>query len=136
MTLVLFFTTSIFVSVAYAEIAIIANKASSLTAVQTSDIQRVYLGKTKKINGTEVSPINQANNKNLSDTFNKTVLNKTSNQVKAYWSKLIFTGKGTPPKELNNDIEVINAVRNDVNAIGYIDSSLVDDTVNVILTLE
>ena len=136
MTLVLFFTTSILTSATYAEIAIIVNKASPLTAAQASDIQRVYLGKTQKINGTDVTPVNQTKNTGLSDNFNKVVLNKTSNQVKAYWSKLIFTGKGTPPQELNNDVEVINAVRGDVNTIGYIDASLVDDTVNVILTLE
>lgn len=136
MTLVLFFTTSILASVAYAEIAIIANKASPLTVVKASDIQRVYLGKTQKIDGTSVTPINQTKNTSLSGTFNKVVLNKSSNQVKAYWSKLIFTGKGTPPQELNNDIEVINAVRNDANAIGYIDANLADDSVNVILTLE
>lgn len=136
MALVLFFTTSIFTPTTYAEIAIIVNKASSLTAAQASEIQRVYLGKTQKIDGTDVTPINQTKNTSLSDTFNKTVLSKSSNQVKAYWSKLIFTGKGTPPQELNNDIEVINAVRNDVSTIGYIDASLVDDSVNVILTLE
>ena len=136
MTLVLFFTTSILASVAYAEIAIIANKASPLTVVKASDIQRVYLGKTQKIDGTAVTPINQTKNTSLSDSFNKVVLNKSGNQVKAYWSKLIFTGKGTPPQELNNDIEVINAVRNDANAIGYIDANLADDSVNVILTLE
>jgi len=136
MTLVLFFTTFILASVTHAEIAIIVNKASPLTAAQASDIQRVYLGKTQKIDGTAVTPINQTKNTSLSDTFNKVVLNKSGNQVKAYWSKLIFTGKGTPPQELNNDVEVINAVRGDVNAIGYIDANLVDDTINVILTLE
>lgn len=134
--LVLLFTTPILTSITYAEIAIIANKASPLIDVQASDVERVYLGKTKNISGTDVTPINQVKNTSLSDTFNKTVLNKSSNQVKAYWSKLIFTGKGTAPKELDNDIEVIKAVRDDVNAIGYIDSNAIDNTIKVILILE
>ena len=122
-----------FSSISYAEIAIIVNKASTLTAAEASDIERVYLGKSKNIGGTEVTPINQEKNAGLSEAFNKVVLNKTSNQVKAYWSKLVFTGKGTPPQELSNDAEVLNAVKNDVNTIGYIDASVVDDSVKVIL---
>ena len=128
-----FLVSLLFSSISYAEIAIIVNKASTLTAAEASDIERVYLGKSKNIGGTEVTPINQEKKAGLSEAFNKVVLNKTSNQVKAYWSKLVFTGKGTPPQELSNDAEVLNAVKNDVNTIGYIDASVVDDSVKVIL---
>lgn len=133
MTLVLLFTTSILTSVTYADIAIIANKASAIKEAKATDIERLYLGKTTKIGNIKVTPINQDKNTGLSEEFNKTVLNKSSNQVKAYWAKLIFTGKGTPPQELANDIAVINAVRENVDAVGYIDASLVDDTIIVIL---
>ena len=51
------------------------------------------------------------------------------------WSKLVFTGKATPPKEYAGNAEVKKAAATDPKAIGYIDKSAVDDTVKVILTL-
>lgn len=136
LTAVLFFTAFILTSATYAEIVIIANKASPLTTAKTSDLKKVYLGKKNKINGTKVTPLNQINSSGLTKKFNKVVLNKTNSKVEVYWSKLIFSGKGKPPQELKNDAEVIEAVREDVDKIGYIDSSVVDDTIKVILTLK
>jgi hypothetical protein len=57
-----------------------------------------------------------------------------SRSGESLWSKLVFTGKATPPKEYANSAEVKKAVA-DPKAIGYIDKSAVDDTVKVILTL-
>ena len=51
------------------------------------------------------------------------------------WSRLIFTGKATPPKELPDAAAVKKAVATDPKAIGYIDKSEVDSTVKVLLLL-
>jgi hypothetical protein len=66
--------------------------------------------------------------------FNEKILNKTSSQMKAYWSKLVFTGKGTPPKELLSDKEVIDLVSKNPNMIGYIQKESVTAAVKVVAT--
>jgi ABC-type phosphate transport system substrate-binding protein len=66
--------------------------------------------------------------------FEKKVLNKSASQIKAYWSKLVFTGKGTPPKEVSSDAEVINLIKSNPNLIGYVDESSVTGDVKVIAT--
>ncbi len=116
----------------YAEVAVIVHKDSPLTSVDVKDIERVYLGKSKSIGDVSVEPINQEN----ADEFNRVVLNKSSSQVKAYWSKLLFTGKGNPPKTVNDNASVIAEVSGNPNIIGYIDSSAVTDAVKVIATLK
>lgn len=132
LTSVLFVT--LFASIlSHAEIAIIANKSSKLTTTKIADIERVYLGKRKSLTGVSVTPLNQDKVGEMAKSFNKIVLNKTSKQVQSYWSKLIFTGKGTPPEEFLNDAEVINAVKEDPNAIGYIDAKSVDGSIKVLL---
>jgi hypothetical protein len=65
-------------------------------------------------------------------TFDTTTLERSSSQVAAYWSKLVFTGKGIPPKEVNNDAEVIAIVADNQNAVGYVDSSAVTGAVKAI----
>lgn len=45
--------------------------------------------------------------------FYTAVAGKDEAQVKAIWSKLVFTGKATPPKELPSSAEVVKAVAAD-----------------------
>lgn len=61
------------------------------------------------------------------------MLNKSANQLKAYWSKLVFTRKGNPPKEVKTDQEVITLVSANPDLIGYVDVSSVNDSIRVVL---
>jgi hypothetical protein len=47
---------------------------------------------------------------------------------------LVFTGKGTPPKEISSETDVIELVKNNQNIIAYIDSDKVTGDVRVIAT--
>lgn len=55
-------------------------------------------------------------------------------QIKIHWSKIIFTGRGTPPTALPDSMAVKRRVAEDPHAIGYIDQSQVDDSVRVLLS--
>jgi ABC-type phosphate transport system substrate-binding protein len=76
-----------------------------------------------------VAPVDQPESSHIRCRVLK-IADKDPAQVKALWSKLVFTGKATPPKEYANSAEVKKAVAADPKAIGYIDKSAVDDTVN------
>lgn len=52
---------------------------------------------------------------------------------KAYWSKMIFSGKAVPPKELANDAAVKAHVKANPDAVGYIDAASVDGSIKVLL---
>lgn len=119
-------------STALAEIVIIVHPNND-SVLDTKTVQRLFLGKAKKFpNGQEAIPINQSDSSSTRSTFDTNTLNRSSSQVSAYWSKLVFTGKGTPPKEVDDDNAVIDLVSKNQNAIGYIDSSTVNDTVKTI----
>jgi hypothetical protein len=52
--------------------------------------------------------------------------------MKAYWAKIIFTGRGQPPQEVRSSAELKKRIAQDPAAIGYIDESLLDDSVRVV----
>jgi ABC-type phosphate transport system substrate-binding protein len=54
--------------------------------------------------------------------------------VKAHWAKIIFTGRGHPPEEAPNSVEVKKLIDKNPNAIGYIENNLVDGSVRVLLS--
>jgi len=117
----------------FADVAVIVNP-SNASSVDADTIKKIYLGKSKSFsNGDKVNPVNQ-DGTSIADEFNDKVVGKSSSQLNAYWSKLIFTGKGTPPEKLTSDQAVIDFVAANGNAIGYVDSSKVSDKVKVIAT--
>jgi ABC-type phosphate transport system substrate-binding protein len=118
---------------ASAETAVIVSKSNANASIDGDVISRMFLGKTSKFpDGGQAVPIDQNDGTPARDAFNDSILGKNSSQLKAYWSRLIFTGKGTPPKQAGDDAAVKALVAANPNMIGYIDSSAVDDSVKVV----
>jgi ABC-type phosphate transport system substrate-binding protein len=101
--------------------------------LSSKKVERIFLGKEKKFsNGKESIPINHDAGQPLRQAFDEQVLGRSTSQISAYWSKLIFTGKGTPPKEVMSDAEVIALIKENKGVIGYIDSASVTADVKVV----
>ena len=115
---------------ASAEIVVIVNKDNPASRMFSEQASQFFLGKSAMF-----TPVDQAEGSKIRADFYQKVADKDPAQVKAIWSKLVFTGKATPPKEFKSNAEVKKAVADDPKAIGYIDKSAVDDSVKVILTL-
>lgn len=117
--------------VAHADTAVIVNPKNTLAHLPPEQAAQFFLGRS-----TLLRPIDLAETSPLRADFYQKVAGKDQDQVKAIWSKIVFAGKGLPPKEYNTSSEVRKAVAADPAAIGYIDRAAVDDTVKVILILQ
>lgn len=123
-------TMASFALSASAETVVIVSQKNPATRMFSEQASQFFLGKSALF-----TPVDQAEGSPIRADFYRKVADKDAGQVKALWSKLVFTGKATPPKEYAGNAEVKKAVAADPKAIGYIDKSAVDDTVKVILTL-
>ncbi|REL30902.1 substrate-binding domain-containing protein [Thalassotalea euphylliae] len=118
--------------VASAEVAVIVNPANA-NSISDNDISRAFLGKLKTFaDGQSIKAVNSKANSAARVEFEKLVLKKSAAQVKAYWSKRLFTGKGKPLQELGSDADVLSFVASTPNAIGYVDAASVNGTVKVV----
>jgi ABC-type phosphate transport system substrate-binding protein len=128
-----FFLTSALCAVAVADVAVIVHPANN-SAFDQSAIERLFLGKNSQFpDGSEAITLNISSGTAVDD-FNSAVLGRSTAQVKSYWSKQIFTGKGSPPKEVGSEASVLDLVANNKNAIGYVDAANVTSDVKVVLT--
>ncbi len=118
-----------------AEMVIIGGQHApvTLTRDQVSD---VFLGKiTSFPDGSTAIPVDQPETSPLREAFYLKVTNKSAAQARAYWAKLYFTGRGVPPREGASSEDVKSIVNSTPGALGYIDSSSIDDSVRVILVI-
>lgn len=121
---------------AMAEVAVIVNPSAGFDSLAEDDISRIFLGKSKSFpSGGQAVPLNQNEGAAARDKFNEAVCKKNASQYKAYWSQLVFTGKGTPPKDVGDDAAVKAQVAANPGAIGYVDASVVDASVKVVYKL-
>lgn len=114
---------------AMAEVVVVANPKSAEASMTKDQIAQFFLGKS-----TSMTPIDQPESAPVRAEFYKKVTDKDASQVKSLWSKLVFTGKATMPKEVADSAAVKKAVAADPKAIGYIEKSAVDGSVKVLYT--
>ena len=132
--LLYFLLAATWCSLAQAEIAVIVHPSSAIDALTEDDVARLYLGKSKSFpNGDQATPLNQEEGSATRQAFHEQVTKKNPSQYKAYWSQLVFTGKGTPPKEAANDGAIKSMVAANPGMIGYVDASAVDSSVKVVM---
>lgn len=112
---------------------VIVNQSVSTDPLDQNTVQRLFLGKLTKLpNGAQANTVDQHEGNPVRDEFYQQVVRKSPAQLKAYWSKKIFSGKGTPPPQLPNDQAVKAWVMENPDALGYISEAAGEDGVNVV----
>lgn len=105
---------------------------SNAASLDQRAISKIFLGKLKEFpNGNKAVPISLSEGNKTQQAFVENVLKKSPNQLTAYWSKLLFTGKGQPPKQVGGDAEMIALIAANPNMIGFIEGAG-DSSVKVI----
>lgn len=123
-------------SSANGEIVVIGHPDNAAT-LDKETLQRLFTGRSNNlINGNAAVPLNLSDQQSLRSQFDEKALGRSSSQVKAFWSKLVFTGKGTPPKEVNSESEMINLISSTPNLIGYISATTDTTGVKVLMSIE
>jgi ABC-type phosphate transport system substrate-binding protein len=129
---VLLIIASCFIGTVYADVAVVVHPSNTVALTQ-EQVSQIYLGRSKSFpDGKSVIVLGQKDSAAAAEEFNTKVLSRSNSQMKAYWSKLIFTGKGTPPQEVESDQALLQLVSSNPNAIGYVDKASVTDKVKVV----
>lgn len=118
---------------ARADVVAVVSANSAISLMSDAQIADVFLGRVTRLPGGALAvPLDQPEGSPVRDEFYQRVAGKSPAQLKAFWSKLIFTGRGRPPRALADSTEVLKAVRSNPAAIGYVDRRLADATVRIL----
>ena len=119
-------------SLALAEVEIIVHP-SNAAALDKDAIKRIFLGKTRAFpGGGEAVPVSLNESSPENQEFTKSVLSKTPKQLKAYWAKMVFTGKGTPPRQMDSSAQVLELISSNPNLIGFVPAGSATGGVKVV----
>lgn len=120
-------------AVVAAQVAVVVHPSASFDSLSEDDVARLFLGKSKSFpDGAIAIAVNQNEGSVSRIRFTDLICKKNASQYKAYWSQLVFTGKGAPPPDAGDDMEVKALIAANPNMIGYVDMSAVDASVKVV----
>jgi ABC-type phosphate transport system substrate-binding protein len=116
-----------------ADVVAVVSSTSTITSLSNAQVTDIFLGKVNRFpNGTLAVPIDQVEGSPARDEFYATFASKSAAQVKSLWAKIIFTGRGQPPKAVSNSAEVKKLLAANPQTIGYIERSSVDNSVKIL----
>jgi ABC-type phosphate transport system substrate-binding protein len=118
-----------------AKLDVIVNSAN-VNNVDLEKIRNIFLGRVRSFKeGEPARPVDLPEGNPVRSEFYAALLGKSDMDMKLYWSTTIFTGAGIPPKTLEDEASVIQNVKNNPNAIGYVPAGSAGKGVRVLTTL-
>jgi len=119
------------------ELVVVVSARSPVLALRPEQVAAIFLGQAPRFpDGVEAVPLDQRIGSPLRDDFYARVAGKTPALLKAYWSKMVFTGRGQPPAEATDSAAVRRRVAENPELIGYIDRSALDASVRSVLVVQ
>jgi TonB family protein len=100
-------------------VKVIANPSVKVDTISASDLRSVFLKERRSLGGSHVEPV-LARNGPVHDAFLRFYLGRTDDDLQTYYRGLVFTGRGSMPKILESDAEIVAYVAKTRGAIGYV----------------
>jgi len=108
------------------EFFVVVNAANPMTEIDRDGLSKIFLKRsTMWSSGKAIQPVDLPIDAASRGAFSKAVLHKSVTAVRAYWQQQIFSGRDVPPAEKPSESDVLDVVKSDVNAIGYVSSSVI-----------
>lgn len=121
---------------ASAELVIIVHPGGP-DSITKQQVRNIYLNRSSQMpDGQRAVAFELPAGNSMRDEFNELITERSDAWLKSFWSRQVLTGKGQPPTEMSSASGMKSVVSSTLGAIGYLDSTLVDDSVKVALVPE
>jgi ABC-type phosphate transport system substrate-binding protein len=105
-------------------IAVLVNANNPVDSLSSEEVGKLFLKKTVKWgNGERVLPVDLHEQSAVRESFSKQFHGKGTAAIKAFWQKMIFSGRDVPPPEKTSVADVAAFVRSNAGGVGYVPAS-------------
>lgn len=119
-----------------AEMVVIVSARNATEVLRADQVADIFLGQSARFpDGALAAAVDQPIGAPQRDAFYMKVAAKSPALLKAYWTKMIFTGRGQPPREEPDSVSVRKLVADNPGLIGYIDRAALDASVKPVLVV-
>lgn len=114
------------------DVKVIANPSVRAESISSIELKRVFLLQSRTLkNGSNITPVLQRSGP-AHEAFLQQYLDRSSDEIRIYYQGLVFTGKGSFPRQFNSDAEVVAYIARTPGAIGYVSGAASTQGVDVL----
>lgn len=118
---------------AEAEPVVVVAARQATERLSREEVANIFLGRYRALTaGLTAQPIDQPPASPLRSAFYQQLVNKDAASINAYWSRLHFSGKATPPLQPREESEVIQHLLSVPGAIAYVERKQVDGRMRIV----
>lgn len=118
---------------ASAELVVVMRANTPVERLSKDEVTNIFLGRYRSLpSGMQAQPIDQPTGSGTRSIFYQRLVNKTQNEINAYWARLHFSGKTSPPMQSDSPKETLERLLANPGAISYMERSEVDGRLRVV----
>ena len=118
-----------------AQMLVVAASNSELASLSESSVRQLYMGNTRSAGGFAVLLLDMPEGSTSRKSFYRRVADKSESQLKSYWARMIFTGRGTPPRQVGSAQEMVSTLKANPGMLGYLEERDLQPGLKVLLRL-
>jgi hypothetical protein len=115
---------------------VVVSAQSPVQAMTHKDVLALYTGRTRSFpNGDAARPLDQPRDSPAREAFYRALTGMDLARINSYWARLHFTGQVHPPQAVADDKALLQRLKQDSSALGYLQHEPSDPAVRVVLRL-
>jgi ABC-type phosphate transport system substrate-binding protein len=102
------------------EFQVVVNAASGVTELTRDQVSDIFRKKARRLGGESAEPVDLNKNLAAREAFSQAVHGSSVNSIVSWWMQQVFAGKDDPPDQMGSEAELLEFVRSNPGAIGYV----------------
>lgn len=132
---ILFLLLLISSATARADLLVVTGSHSLLDSLTEQEVRQLFSGHLRQLHGLRLQPLDLPLGNADRDHFYRQLMGRTPEQMRAYWTRLLFAGQGQPPREVSSLGELSSLVGTSSEYIGYLPADALRHDLKVLYRL-
>ena len=100
---------------------LVVNAENPIETIGKSVVSEIFLGRRSSWpSGLPTRPADQTAEHDVRELFSRDVHGRSVSAIKSHWQRQTFSGRGVPPPEFRTEDAVLQYIRNNAGAVGYV----------------
>lgn len=118
---------------ARAELVVVANPKSGIERLNRQQVINLFMGRLRQLpSGIPAVVYDLPVESSDYASFYRQLVSKDISEIRAYWTRLLFSGGVRPPRTADGAGELIRQIALDPGALGYLDRSRADARLRIV----
>jgi hypothetical protein len=122
---------------ACADYFIVVNDTNPQVSLTRKEVLHLFMGRTRAFpNGNSAQTLDMQGDNRKRAGFYLALSGMSLGQVNSYWARLMFSGQNLPPRPTPDDASMIDSIKRNPQAIGWLSSLPTDKGLRTVLVLK